>query len=151
MAISKNTCISCCYWEQVKNPSTINCSGYCHYWPPSRSKQFSSIRAAQIESPKIAEVALMILEAEKLQLKLVSDSEKIFANYPVTKSIEELQAARDKVDGNYEKIKHLNERLDREKTENPYISTEIQQVRECGDWPITASDDWCGQWGALGK
>lgn len=150
MTTSKNVCETCSHWEQVKNPLEINSSGHCHYWPPSRSKQVASTRVEQVENPKITKLAFEILEAEKIQLKLISDREKIFADYPVTRSFKELQEARDKVDENYESIKHLNQCLDRERAENPFISTEIQQLRKCGDWPITASDDWCGQWKALG-
>jgi hypothetical protein len=98
-------------------------------------------------------LALLLSAAKLLQAELISESKEMFDNYPVKVNYDKLQAAYEKLEAARNKVKegmsnisHLNSSINIEKTTRPFIIKEIHHTRECGVWPITASDDWCGQW-----
>lgn len=141
-----NTCHTCSCWEPKEGGPSSWLSGTCHYWPPTRSKQLSITTTEQIENPIISELKVRLQTAESLQLQLETESTSAFAAYPVKTSYEELQKARADVQEGLSNIAYLKGQIIKEEAENPLVLRKISHVHESGDWPVTASDDWCGQW-----
>ena len=141
-----NTCKTCAYWVLEANSPSIWETGTCHYWPPARTKQVSSVTTEQVENPAISDLNLRLSTAKSLQIKLESESKRVFTGYPVKFTYEELQAARLDVETGLSNIAFLKAQIDQEKSSNPFVLKEIHHVHESGDWPVTAGGEWCGQW-----
>jgi hypothetical protein len=140
-------CKDCKFWESLSDESDANIQGTCHYWPPARSQQIRYFTTTEeVENPEIAELTFLLASAKLLQAELISESERTFDSYPVKKTLDELKAARNKVEEGMSNIDHLNSAIDEKKATEPFIIKEKLHTQECGVWPRTASSDWCGQW-----
>lgn len=143
----KRMCKDCKFWESLSDESDANIQGTCHYWPPARSQQIRYFTTTEeVENPEIAELTFLLASAKLLQAELISESERTFDSYPVKKTLDELKAARNKVEEGMSNIDHLNSAIDEKKATEPFIIKEKLHTQECGVWPRTASSDWCGQW-----
>jgi hypothetical protein len=143
----KRTCKDCKFWESLSDESDGNIQGTCHYWPPARSQQIRSFTTTEeVENPDIAELILRLASAKLLQAELISECEQTFEDYPVKKTLDELKAARNKVEEGMSNIDHFNSVIDEKRATEPFIIKEKLHTQECGVWPRTASSDWCGQW-----
>ena len=149
MMNKSNTCQYCAYWVPDGDSPSARKTGTCHFWPPARSKQVSAVTTEQVENPVISDLKLRLSTAESFQAKLESQSKYVFAEYPVKMTYEELQAARLDVEKGLSNIAWLKGQLEQEKSVNPFVFTEVNHVQERGVWPITANDEWCGQWNSL--
>jgi len=142
----KRMCKDCKFWESLNDDLVRNIKGDCHYWPPASYQQIRSVTTEEVENPEIAELTLRLVDAKLLQAELTSESKRIFDDYPVRKTFGQVQAARSKVEEGISNIDHLSSSIEEVKASKPFVIKEIHHTRECGVWPITASDDWCGQW-----
>ena len=142
----KRMCGDCKFWESINDDLGKNIQGSCHYWPPARSQQILSVRTEEVENPEIAELTLHLAAAKILQAELISESERTFEEYPIKRTYKELQAARNKVEEGMSNIDDLSFAIEQKKTSKPFLIKETQYSQERGVWPVTASDDWCGQW-----
>ena len=142
----KRMCKDCKFWESLSDESDANIQGTCHYWPPARSQQILSVKTEEVENPEIAELTLHLAAAKILQAELISESARTFEEYPIKRTYEELQAARKKVEEGMSNIDDLSFAIEQQKTNKPFLIKETQCSQERGVWPVTASDDWCGQW-----
>lgn len=144
-----NTCQNCAYWVPDGASPSARKTGTCHFWPPTRSKKVSAITTEQVENPVISDLKVRLSTAESFQTKLESQSKYVFAEYPVKMTYEELQTARLDVEKGLSNIAWLKGQLEKEKSVNPFVLKDINHVHESGVWPITANDEWCGQWNSL--
>ena len=142
----KRMCKDCKFWESLSDESDANIQGTCHYWPPARSQQILSVKTEEVENPEIAELTLHLAAAKILQAELISESERTFEEYPIKRTYKELQAARNKVEEGMSNIDDLSFAIEQKKTSKPFLIKKTQYSQERGVWPVTASDDWCGQW-----
>jgi hypothetical protein len=106
----------------------------------------STITTEQVENPVVTDLQFRLSTAESMQIKLELQSKQIFSEYPVKFTYEELQAVRKEVEDGLSNIAILKVNLAQQESENPLVTEEIQHMYLGGDWPITASDEWCGQW-----
>lgn len=142
----KRMCEDCKFWESLNDDSRGNIQGDCHYWPPASYLQIRSVTTEEVENPEIAELTLSLADAKLLQAELISESKRTFDHYPVKRTYGEVMAAQCKVEECMSNIDYLSSSIEELKLSKPLVIKEIHHTRECGVWPVTASDDWCGQW-----
>jgi len=143
MSDEELACKTCKYWSLDQSVPGLYSSGFCHFWPPVQSNEFNVLIT---EHPAISELRNRLSKAEGLQEELIAESERLFKNYPVKVSYEELEEARNKVVLGKSYIDELNSQLIA-KEDDPSCRIEDGLVTfKRGVWPITAGDDWCGQW-----
>lgn len=143
---NSNTCQACAYWvPEASSPSTWK-TGTCHYWPPVRSNEVLFTTTEQVENPEILDLKNSLSTAESLQIQLELQSTQVFANYPVRMTYEEMEKARSDVGKGLSDIADLKRRLEQERSDNPFVLKEVSHIHKSGAWPVTASDEWCGQW-----
>ena len=142
----KRMCENCEFWESINDGSDENIDGTCHYWPPARSKEIKSVKTEVVDNPEIRELMMRLAATKLAHAELEAQSKRIFQEYPVKRTYGEVQGARSKVEESLLNIGLLNTRLEQEKTGNSKVIKETHHTQERGVWPVTASDDWCGQW-----
>ena len=139
------TCLNCAYWQKEGSETDQLISGNCHFWPPSKNQEAHRIIPVQFENPRLNELRSQLEDAEQSLDELRRMNTEAFKS---GKSFEQIKKIQKEMDPMAQKVSDIQMELTRE---SPYAIEERIIQYQRGSWPITASDDWCGQWKAKGE
>lgn len=138
--MQSRTCENCSHWEPVEHESGMKLNGHCHYWPPINSKETGKTLEVETESQRAYEIKEMI----ESHGNYIDNLRKLNSQaFKTGKSFDEIKAIQKELEIAEEKAAKLKNELSSEKR---YVMSEKIISYKRGVWPLTASDDWCGQW-----
>jgi hypothetical protein len=114
------------------------------FWPPSKNQDAHRIIPVQFENPRLNELRSQLEDAEQSLDEIRRMNTEAFKS---GKSFEQIKKIQKEMDPMAQKVSDIQMELTRE---SPYAIEERIIQYQRGSWPITASDDWCGQWKSNG-
>lgn len=134
------TCVNCAYWLRDASQADQLLSGNCHFWPPSGNQDAHRLIPVQFENPRLNELRSQLEDAEQCLDELRRMNTEAFKS---GKSFEQIKKIQKEMEPVAQRVSNIQMELARE---SPYATEERIIQYQRGSWPVTASDDWCGQW-----
>ena len=138
-------CRNCAYWLREASQADQLISGNCHFWPPSGNQEAHKLIPVQFANPRLHELRGQLEAAEHCLHEFRQMNTEAFKS---GKTFDQIKKIQKEIEAAERRASDIRTELTRE---SPYVIEErlIQYQRGC--WPVTASDDWCGQWKAVNK